>query len=71
MKKIEITTEFIKLDQFLKFIDITSTGGEGKEYIASGKIKVNNEIETRRGRKLRDEDVIEVEGNLYKIVSKI
>ena len=71
MENIEITTEFIKLDQFLKYINLISTGGEGKDLILSGKIKVNKEIETRRGKKLRDGDIIEIENNLYKIVFKI
>lgn len=70
MENIEITTEYIKLDQMLKFINFTATGGGGKEYITSGKIKVNNEVEIRRGRKLKDGDIIDIEKKSYKIISK-
>ena len=52
MKKIEITTEFIKLDQLLKFAGLVMTGGEAKEIIQGGKVKVNGEICTMRGKKL-------------------
>jgi ribosome-associated protein YbcJ (S4-like RNA binding protein) len=47
-----IHSEFIKLDQFLKMACLTSSGSEAKNLIAAGKILVNEEIETRRGRKL-------------------
>ena len=42
----------MKLDQFLKLKNMVSTGGEAKIFIKSGNVKVNGEIETRRGRKL-------------------
>ncbi|NLZ46745.1 MAG: RNA-binding S4 domain-containing protein [Clostridiales bacterium] len=60
MKKdtVQIKTEFIKLDSFLKFTGIVETGGIGKEVIAEGRIKVNGEVCTMRGKKLRDGDII-------------
>ena len=42
----------MKLDQFLKWKNLVSSGGEAKNFIKSGSVKVNGVIETRRGRKL-------------------
>ncbi|MFN5892521.1 MAG: RNA-binding S4 domain-containing protein [Dolichospermum sp.] len=50
----------IKLDQFLKFIGITSTGGQAKLLILDGEVKVNGIVETRRGRKLGDDDIVTI-----------
>lgn len=54
---------FIKLDQFLKLAQIVQSGGEAKQLIRSGLVSVNGEPETRRGRKLRQGDVVEFEGD--------
>jgi ribosome-associated protein len=54
--------EYIKLDQFLKLAQIAMTGGQAKALIQSGLVKVNGEVETRRGRKLRHGDRVLVEG---------
>lgn len=51
MEKIEITTEFIKLDQLLKFAGIASTGGEAKWMIEEGMVEVNGSVCTQRGKK--------------------
>ena len=53
--------EYIKLDQFLKLAQAVQTGGEAKHLIQSGSVMVNNEVETRRGRKLRHGDVVQVD----------
>ena len=50
---------FIKLDQFLKRQGLAQSGGEAKFFITSGDVTVNGEVETRRGRKLRNGDVVE------------
>ncbi|MGL4424683.1 MAG: S4 domain-containing protein YaaA [Cetobacterium sp.] len=52
MQEIKISTEYIKLDQFLKFTGELETGGQAKELILDGQVKVNGEIEERRGKKL-------------------
>ncbi|MDF2590627.1 MAG: ribosome-associated protein [Clostridia bacterium] len=70
MKEIKINSEFIKLDQFLKWAEVSSTGGESKSLIIDGKIKVNKAVEFARGKKLRDGDIIEVLGEQYKIVKE-
>ena len=61
MKEIEITTEFIKLDSFLKLAAIVQTGGQAKMMIADGMVKVNGQVCTQRGKKLRKKDIIEIE----------
>ena len=48
----------MKLDQFLKWNNLVSSGGEAKIFIKSGSVKVNGEIETRRGRKLNKGDKV-------------
>ena len=48
----------MKLDQFLKWNNLVSSGGEAKTIIASGDVEVNGEIETRRGRKLKKGDKV-------------
>ena len=48
----------MKLDQFLKWQNLVSSGGEAKIFIKSGSVKVNGAIETRRGRKLNKGDKV-------------
>ncbi len=48
----------MKLDQFLKWKNLVSSGGEAKIFIKSGKVKVNGEIELKRGRKLNYGDKV-------------
>jgi len=60
LKKVQINTDEIKLDQFLKWANIASTGGEAKYLIQAGEILVNGVVENRRGRKLKINDIIEV-----------
>lgn len=55
---VTITTDFIQLQSFLKFMGIAETGGHAKEMILAGIIRVNGEICTARGKKLRDGDVV-------------
>ncbi|MGO1369403.1 MAG: S4 domain-containing protein YaaA [Senegalia sp. (in: firmicutes)] len=61
MKEIKIDTEYIKLDQLLKYAEITQTGGHSKFLIKEGKVKVNGEECTMRGKKIRKNDIIEIE----------
>ena len=48
----------MKLDQFLKWKNLVSTGGEAKIFIKSGAVKINGVIETKRGRKLNKGDKV-------------
>lgn len=67
MEKVKINTEYIKLDQFLKFIGMADMGSHAKEMIISGKIKVNGNVETQRGKKLRKGDIVEAFGKFYEV----
>lgn len=60
--KVKITTEYIKLDQLLKFAGAVAIGSEAKEYIAAGKVKFNGEVCTMRGKKVRPGDVVTFNG---------
>ncbi len=59
---IKITTEFIKLQDLLKFANLVSTGGEAKIRITEGEVLVNGECCTMRGKKIRPGDVVEIDG---------
>ena len=67
MEKIKIYTPYIKLGQFLKLINVVSSGGQEKIFLLTKIIKVNNEKENRRGRKLVIGDKINIEGKEYEI----
>ena len=58
MKKVIITTEFIKLQDLLKFANLVETGGEAKERVQGGEVWVNGEVCTMRGKKIRPGDVV-------------
>jgi len=67
-EKIQITTEFIKLDALLKLAGAVETGGHAKIVIADELVKVNNEICTMRGKKLYSGDVAEFDGVQYEVL---
>lgn len=68
MKKITITTEFIKLDALLKFAGEALTGGEAKEMVQSGLVLVNGETCTMRSKKIRPGDSVSVNGNELEVI---
>lgn len=68
LKELKLKEEYIKLDQLLKFVDIADSGGHAKIMILSGDVKVNNEIATQRGKKIRVGDIIEVEEVKIKVI---
>ena len=65
--EIRIKDEFIKLGQALKLADLVSDGVEAKYVINDGLVKVNGEVDTRRGKKLYNGDVVEFDGEEIKI----
>ena len=67
MKTIAIRTEFIKLDALLKYAALVGSGGEAKTVIAEGLVRVNGEVCTMRGKKLRAGDVVEFGGRTVRI----
>lgn len=59
--------EYITLESFMKVQGISGTGGQAKIMIAEGNVTVNSQAETRRGRKLRDGDVVFVDGQNFRV----
>ena len=67
MTTIEITTEFIKLQDLLKLAGAVYTGGEAKAMVQDGFVSVNGEICTMRGKKIRPGDTVNYEGKDYQV----
>ena len=67
MNTIEITTEYIKLQDLLKLAGLTYTGGEAKVMVQEGLVTVNREVCTMRGRKIRPGDTVEFEGKTLEV----
>ena len=65
IEKVKISTDFIKLDQFLKWLAIVDSGSEAKQVILDGVVKVNGDVEKRRGRKIYPEYKVEVFDKIY------
>jgi ribosome-associated protein len=60
----KLSTEFIKLDGLLKTAGVVDSGGEAKQLIQANLVRVNGEVVTQRGRKIRPGDIVEVGGEL-------
>lgn len=60
MREVNITTDSIRLGQFLKLADLIDVGSDVRYLLAEGEVRVNGEPETRRGRQLRPGDVVTV-----------
>lgn len=69
-KTIEIYAEPIALYQILKFEALVSSGGEAKIAIDEGRVSVNDKIETRRRKKIMSDDIVEFEGERFKVILK-
>lgn len=63
----ELSEKPIKLDQFLKWMNVTQTGGQAKLLIQAGEVMVNGSVETRRGRKLVKGDRVSVMGESFTV----
>ena len=70
IEEIAINTEFIKLDQLLKWANLTGSGVEAKMFIQNGEVKVNDVVEIRRGKKIYDGDVVEFAGEKVLVRAK-
>ena len=68
MKKVIIKTEFIKLQDLLKFANLVETGGMAKECVQCGEVQVNGEVCTMRGKKIRPGDDVVLDGRHYGVV---
>ena len=67
IRKVKIYDEYITLAQFLKIVDLISSGGEAKDFILLNKIFINDIEENRRGRKLYKGDLIKISSKEYEI----
>ena len=65
MKQVFIDTEYITLGKFLKYVNAVSSGIEAKIVILNGEVLVNGEVDMRRGKKLRHDDVVSFDGIDY------
>jgi ribosome-associated protein len=62
VRQVRLRDESIRLGQFLKLADLVDTGADAKGVLAAGLVRVNGEVESRRGRQLADGDVVELSG---------
>jgi ribosome-associated protein len=67
-REVSIRGEVIRLGELLKLAGVVGTGGEAKAYLASERVLVNGEPETRRGRQLRSGDEVETGGETLRVV---
>ena len=67
METITISTEFIKLQDLMKFGSLVSSGGEAKVLIQEGAVSVNGEVCLQRGKKLRPGDTVSFRGEQYTV----
>ena len=70
-REVVIRDEYIRLGQALKLAGLAQTGIEAKIMVTEGEVLVNGEVDTRRGRKLRDGDRVETERGSFVIKSGI
>ncbi len=66
--KVEIHTDYIKLDALLKYAGAAETGGQGKEMVTSGEVQVNGELCRMRGKKIRRGDRVQVGGKEIEVI---
>ena len=67
-EKIEISTPFIKLDSLLKFAGAAETGAVAKQFVQEGRVKVNGEVCTARGKKIKSGDIVSFLKTDYEII---
>ena len=67
LESVPITTEFIKLQDFLKFVNAVGSGGMAKNLIQEGEVQVNGEVCTMRGKKCVVGDVVELDGQSIEV----
>ena len=70
MEAVVISDDYIKLGQLLKLANMVSSGVEAKIVIQNGEVKVNGEIDTRRGKKIYPNDVLEYKGQQVTVIGE-
>ena len=66
--KVEIHTDYIKLDALLKYAGAVETGGQGKELVTSGEVQVNGELCRMHGKKIRRGDRVQIGGKEIEVI---
>ncbi len=66
-ERLQIVTDFIRLDSALKLANAVSSGGEAKTVVLDSMVKVNGEVCLQRGKKLREGDSFEFSGVVYEV----
>ena len=69
MRDETIRDDSIRLGQFLKLAGLIEVGGDAKAVLGDERVLVNGEVETRRGRQLRQGDVVELDGDVVRVTS--
>ena len=64
---VKIKTDYITLGQFIKYVGIISNGAEAKMFLSTNEVYVNDELDTRRGKKLYVGDTIKIDNQVYRI----
>ncbi|MEV4736991.1 MULTISPECIES: RNA-binding S4 domain-containing protein [unclassified Microbacterium] len=64
---VSIGGDMIRLGQFLKYSGLLDSGGDAKEVVIDGFVKVNGEVDRRRGRQLHDGDLVSFEGRTVRV----
>ena len=67
MRVVEISSEPVELYKILKFEGMVATGGEAKQVISEGQVRVNGKVETRKRKKIVSGDTIEFDQELIRI----
>ena len=70
MQAIEINDDFIKLGQLLKLAGMVSSGVEAKIVIQNGEVTVHGEVDTRRGKKIYPQDIVEYKGQQVTVIGE-
>ena len=70
MQAIEINDDFIKLGQLLKLAGMVSSGVEAKIVIQNGEVTVKGEVDTRRGKKIYPQDIVEYKGQQVTVIGE-
>ncbi len=68
MPDVRISDDMIRLGQLLKLAGAVDTGGDVKSVLATGAVRVNGEVETRRGRQLHKGDLVSLRGHRLRVV---
>jgi ribosome-associated protein len=66
-RDVAIDGDMIRLGQLLKLSGLADSGGDARELVADGVVRVNGEVETRRGRQLHRGDLVEVDGERVRV----